>query len=184
MKRLMPVLILLFAFSCKEISFREPQPKGKKLLTHVPKELHGRYLAQKENGDVSEDTIIITANGYRFAYAHPLDKNNAGHPDAGILGDSLVLKSYKGYYFLNINDNPEWLLRVLHREKNGDLIYMAPEQEGVEFDDYLKKLSTQIRIDSLKVQGEMLYQIDPTPKQLVDLVEKGYFSRTLFKKIK
>ena len=45
------------------------------------------------------------------------------------LGDSLVLKKYKGYYFFNDNENPEWLLRVVKREPNGDLSYMLLDQQ-------------------------------------------------------
>jgi hypothetical protein len=76
------------------------------------------------------------------------------------------------------------MLRVLKQEKNGDLIFMAPEQEGVDFKDYLKKLSTEIRIDSFEVKDETLYQIDPTANELVKLIEKGFFSRAVLKKVR
>lgn len=63
--------------SCKEITFKEPQPKGKRNLTSVPATLHGKYLTQKEEGDYSQDTIIITKNGYRFGYYHSSDKTGS-----------------------------------------------------------------------------------------------------------
>ncbi len=182
MKRLAIILIVAVT-GCKEVTFREPQPRGKKILSSVPKELHGRYLAQKENGDVSNDTIIVSATGYRIGYFDPADQIKRDKLDDGRLSDSLVLKTFKGYYFLNFNEHPEWLLRVFKREKNGDLIYMIPEQEGVDFKDYIRKLSKEIRIDSTTYRDETLYQIDPSPKQLVGLIEKGYFSRTLLKRV-
>lgn len=178
------IALLFLCIACKEISFREPQPKGRKVLRSVPKELHGRYQAQKEDGDFAKDTIVINAQGYSFKYFDPADQLKDHDADKGKLGDSLVLKTYKGYYFLNTNENPEWLLRVFKKEKNGDLIYMSPEQEGVDFKDYIAKLSKEIKIDSITLKDEVLYQIDPTPKQLVKLIEHGYFSRTLLKKIR
>jgi hypothetical protein len=185
MKRIAPFLLLAFLFSCKEISFREPQPAGRKTLATVPKELHGKYLPEKDDGGLSKDTIVITAKGYRFGYYDPAEQIKVRDKfDDGNLGDSLILRSFKGYYFLNFNERPEWLLRVFKRQSNGDLLYMTPEQEGVDFKDYIKKLGKEIRIDSVKLNDEMLYQISPTPKQLVSLIEKGYFSKTLLKKVK
>ena len=110
-----------------------------------------------------------------------------GHIDEyekGTLSDTLVLKSYKGYYFVNINERPEWLLRVIRQERNGDITYMALEEKNVDFKDYLSRLSTEIRVDSAITETETLYQIDPTPSQLIDLITKGYFSETRLIKVK
>lgn len=167
----------LFTFligGCKEISFQEPQPKGKKPLQEVPKKLHGTYLVTA-TGDNAEDTIFINSKGYLIAS----DKK------ASLLGDSLVLKQYKGHYFININESPEWLMRVIKQEQNGDLTYMSMDVEETSFNALLKALSEEVRLDSLVVNGEKLYQIDPTPKQLMKLIQKGYFKNTFrMKKIK
>ena len=104
--------------------------------------------------------------------------------EKNFLGDSLVLKHYKGYYFLSINNNPEWLLRVIQQEKNGDLVYMDMSEENNDFSRLVKKVSSEIRVDSIELKDEKLYQIDPTPQQLISLINKGYFKRTLLKKIK
>jgi hypothetical protein len=180
--RITIALLLTLLVSCKEISFKEPQPKGRKALSEIPKTLWGKYLTYQENGDLAKDTIIISARGYRIAYFEP--SGEASEYDKGVLSDSLIIKNYKGYYFMNLHEKPEWLLRVLKPEKNGDIIYMAPEQEGVDFKDYIKKLSGEIRIDSIQVQDKMLYQIDPSPNELVKLIEKGFFNRATLKKIK
>jgi len=183
MNKVIILVSLLLIASCKEVSFRDPQPAGRKPLKSVPKSLQGRYLGLEESGEPSKDTVVITSRGYYFAYSNQVDQGKSEY-DEGLLSDSLILKSYKGYYFLNINENPEWLLRVIKQEKNGDLIYMAPEQEGVDFKDYLKKLSVEIKIDSFQVEDKMLYQINPTPNQLINLIESGFFSRALLKKVK
>ena len=178
-------LCLLLLVGCKEVTFREPQPKGKKALSVIPKSLQGHYLTIAEDGKVSKDTIIVTSNGYRFGYFDPADRaNQSGEYETGVLSDSLILKSYKGYYFLNVDEHPEWLLRVIKQQKNGDLVYMALETKDEDFNQYLTRLSVEVEIDSSTTEKETLYQIDPEPHELISLIEKGFFSKVNLKKIK
>jgi hypothetical protein len=185
MKQLAFVFLLLVLTACKEISFENPQPEGRKPLHAMPKNLQGKYLTIEDDGQLSKDTVVITSNGYYFGYFDPAERLKSSEEyEQGILSDSLILKSYKGYYFLNINKKPEWLLRVIQQEKNGDLVYMSMEQKGSDFKEYLKKLSAEIRVDSTVLPEETLYQIDPTPGQLIELIDKGLFARSRLVKIK
>jgi hypothetical protein len=185
MNRVTTLVLFLLIAACKEISFEQPQPEGRKSLTSIPRSLQGKYLAITDTGEPSKDTVVITAHGYRFGYFDPAEQ--AGRNDEyekRELDDSTVLKAYKGYYFLNLNEKPEWILRVIRQEKNGDLTYMALEQKNMDFNDYLKKLSVEIKIDSTITDQETLYQIRPSPSQLVDLIHKGYFSSSRLVKIR
>jgi hypothetical protein len=173
------VLITLIFFGCKEVTFQVPQPKDRKALSTVPKPLQGNYLVLTEEGTPSKDTIVITSRGYRFGYFDPEERAAKNDEyEEGVLSDSMILKSYKGYYFLSLNENPEWLLRVLKQEKNGDVIYMTLEDKKMEFNPFLEKLSSEIRIDSVTTPNETLYQIDPDANKLVDLIKKNFFSET------
>lgn len=185
MKRILPAILIVVLVGCKEVSFQEPQPKGKKPLTSVPKQLRGKYLAKTAEGELAKDTIVITERGYRFAYFDPAERKiqNKSYEE-GLLGDSLVLTHFKGYYFVNLNEDPEWILRILKPEKNGDLIYMTLDEPGTDFNIYLEKLSSQIRIDSITTEKETLYQINPSPAELISLIEKGYTSKTLLVRIR
>src|SRR5688572_14080804 len=175
MHKLFPVLLILSLVACKEISFKEPQPKGKKSLSQIPRELLGSYLVVEEKGTDSKDTLVVTTKGYYV----PSDSSKEE------LGDSLVLKKYNGYYFINDNENPEWLLRVVKREPNGDLSYMLLEPTDKSFDEFLLVLNNEIEIDSTEVNKQKLYQIDPSPKKLISLIKKGYFKKTItLKKLK
>lgn len=174
MRKLIPFILLLCAVACNEISYKDTQPKGKSELTKVPKSLQGSYVVSDPK-DQSTDTLFIDAKGY---YVASDNKEK-------LLGDSLKVKSYKGYYFINVNENPEWLLRIVKVEKNGDLIFMSMPTAPEKFNALIKRLSHDVHIDSLTLNDEKLYQIDPNPKELMTLVEKGYFSeRVVMKKIK
>lgn len=173
----MPKIIFLFVFislvSCKEISFREAQPRGKPALKEIPRELRGEYLLVDD--DDNRDTLLVTAKGYRMR----------SDSTEGFLGDSLVLKKFKGYYFFNDNENPEWLLRVIKREINGDLSYMLMDPGEKSFNEYLLELNKEIKIDSSEIDDRKLYQIDPSPRQLYSLIKKGFFRKSLtLKKLK
>jgi hypothetical protein len=177
-------LMPLFFAGCKEVSFKEPQPKGKSPLTSIPKKLQGKYLTEDEGGR-SKDTVILTANGFYFGYFDPSERaKKKDEYKEGLLGDSLVLKYYKGYYFFNRNDRPEWFLRVVEQEKNGDLTVMSMDDPKMEFNAYLEKLSVEIAIDSVQTESETLYQIDPSPAKLVELIEKGFFAKNRLIKVK
>jgi hypothetical protein len=159
--------------SCKEVSFSEPQPKGKRALQEIPRELRGEYLLVDD--DNNTDTLIVTANGYLMR----------SDSTEGLLGDSLVLKKYKGYYFFNDNEDPEWLLRVVKQESNGDLSYLFMDPGERTFNEYLLELTEEIKIDSSELHGEKLYQIDPSPRQLLSLIRNGFFRKSLtLKKLK
>ena len=168
------VLLLIAVFiSCKEISYKEPQPRGMRALSEIPRDLTGEYYILDDDGNA--DTLAVTRNGYFIR----------SDSTKGSLGDSLVLKKYKGYYFFNDNENPEWLLRIIKKEPNGDLSYMYMDTGERTFHELLIDLNKEIKIDSSEVNGEKLYQIDPSPRELLSIIKKGFFKKTLtLKKIK
>ena len=162
------ILIFLAFASCKEVTFKDPQPTGRKSLSEIPKELRGKYLVV-EKDESTQDTIIVTNRGYFVS----------SDSSAGTLSDSLILKKYKGYYFFNINENPEWILRIIKKEQNGDLSYLVIDSYEKSFQEFLVELNREIKIDSFEVNNERLYQIDPSPKKLISLIDKGFFKKTI-----
>ena len=50
MYKLITVALIVAFTGCKEISYKEPQPKGKRALTEIPKELRGKYLIVEDDG--------------------------------------------------------------------------------------------------------------------------------------
>jgi hypothetical protein len=180
MRALPFIALLAFAFSCKEFTYPEPQPQGKKSLKFLPQELHGKFVTYS-NGK-PEDTLVISRNG---AY-------NANRPndasDQIMLGDSLVLKHYKGLYFVNHRNKakePNWSVSILKRLQNDDLEILSMPTDEDSFEKLYQSVSAIVPVDSSVRNNEKLYRINPTPKQLMQLVNKGYFSnRLLLKRMK
>jgi hypothetical protein len=168
MKQIWIGCLLAMILGCNEVTYKVPQPKGVDVQREIPEPLRGKYLLPDDKRS-APDTLIIEATRY-FAASERAERS--------ILGDSLIFKVYKGYYFVNINDKPEWLLRVFKQEANGDIDCYMLQAEDAEFKNMLRKLSKQVRVDSVKTATETLYQIDPSPKQLIKLIEKGYFTKT------
>ena len=93
--------------SCKEVSFREPQPAGVTSLKEIPKSLQGRYRGM-DNQDNDTDTLFIESWGYHFK-----DGKNNDWLGRGTLSDSLVVKYYENYYFVNFRSGNQWVLRLI-----------------------------------------------------------------------
>jgi hypothetical protein len=168
MKRVLVYFIVILLIGCKEVTYKEPQPKGIKKLHSIPSSLQGRYILPDDNRAI-RDTLVVQSNRY-FASSDP--------HGGSILSDSLLLKYHEGFYFININDRPEWLLRVIQQEKNGDITcYMLQAEDSV-FHDMLQHLSKEIQVDSTVSKNETLYQINPSSKKLISLIQKGYFKKT------
>jgi len=164
----------LFLVSCTEISYKEPQPKGKKILSQIPGKLHGKYLLYEDGEPV--DTLIVFNSGYKI-----------GKDEVASLSDSIVLKYYKGYYFLNMRTDFAWYLRVIKQQKNGDMVYL--EMEGVPANEedekkFIEKLSAETPVAQTVSDDKTYYVIDPSPKKLVELIQKGFFKEQTFTRIK
>ena len=165
MKNLVLLFLGIVLFSCTEISYKEPQPKGIKALSKIPSALHGTYHWK---GD-EQDTIIIFDGGFKS-----IDKKE----DALYVSDSLVLKKYKGNYYINYRDDSRWLLRILKPQKNGDLLFMQMKnvpQAGAERQEFIQKLSMETPVVESTVDSTTYFIIDPSPKKLHKLIESGFF---------
>ena len=148
--------------ACTEISYKEPQPKGIKALTSVPEKLHGTYLWDG-------DTITFFDKGFRAK-----DEKE----DVLYLSDSIALKKYKSYYFVSYREGYEWLLRILKPQKNGDLLMLEMDhvpEDAAQRNLFIETLSKETPVIETTVDSVTHYVIDPSAKQLYQLVQKGFF---------
>jgi hypothetical protein len=170
----------LLLISCKEVSFKEPQPAGVPALKEVPAALRGNYQSYDQaSGDFS-DTLIIEAWGY-----HMKDKNDKDWLGRGTLSDTLVLKYFENYYFVNFKTGDQWVLRVVKQNTNGSIEFLAIDlQDEVKGKDMIKKLSRKLKVKEIKRKDDTFYQINPTPAQLLMLIKDGLFTGPRLDKIK
>ena len=164
---------LMFA-SCKEVSFREAQPSGVKPLQEVPTELRGMYIPVVPPSEEKPDTLIIESWGYHFK-----DSNDKDWLGRGAISDSLVIKFYQEYYFVNFRSGDQWVLRLIKKNPNGSLEFLSidlQDEKGAK--DQLKKLSKKIKYKEIKRGDDTFYQINPTPEQLMTLIKDGFFTGT------
>lgn len=180
--RFIPLFIFWSAllFSCKEISFPEAQPRGVKPLTQIPPALKGNYQPYSKQTGETGDTLIIESWGYRFA-----DKADQEWLGRGTISDSLVVKFYQDYYFVNFRDDDQWVLRVVHQKSPGVLEFMSIDlSDETKQKETLKKLGNKFQIKEFTHNESIYYQINPTPAQLITLIKEGYFTGTELRKMK
>ena len=98
------LLAVIFA-SCTEIYFPEPQPKGVQPLKNGFQDLIGEYLCYDEDG-LQEDTVKVTKTHIQLSEDEFLEEE---------LGEEVVVKKYKGHYFINFHNKEKdlWQLMVV-----------------------------------------------------------------------
>jgi hypothetical protein len=164
--------------SCKEVSFKEAQPAGIPALKEVPANLQGKYIPNQITPDEKVDTLIIESWGYHFKDSQ--DKDWLGR---GAISDSLVVKFYQDYYFVNFREGDQWVLRLIKQKPDGSLEFLSIDLQSEETSkDKLKRLSKKIKFTEIKRGDDTFYQINPTPAQLMALIKDGFFTGTTLQK--
>ncbi|HCW06244.1 MAG TPA: hypothetical protein DGG95_02645, partial [Cytophagales bacterium] len=160
---------LLLLASCKEVTFKEAQPAGITTLKEVPANLRGVFQAfDQTTGDFS-DTVIIESWGYRMK-----DKKDKDWLGRGTLSDTLVLKFYQNYYFLNFKYDNQWVLRLIKQHPDGSFEFLSIDlsKDEVKNKELLKKLRKKLKVIEIKKKDDTFYQINPTPSQLMALIKE------------
>lgn len=170
----------LLLYSCKEVTFREPQPTGIAPIKEIPRILRGSYATRnKATGEIG-DTLIIESWGY-----HVKDINDQDWLGKGTLSDSLVVKFYENIYFVNFKEGDQWVLRLVKEKSPGILEFLSIDiQDDSKRKEILRKISRKIPVKEIKRNDETFYQINPTPSQLMELINEGYFTGIELRKIK
>ena len=165
--------------SCKEVSFKEPQPSGVPPLTEIPEELRGHYLSIDEITGEESDTLIIESWGYHFK-----DSEDNDWLGRGTLSDSLIVKFHENYYFINFRSGDQWVLRLIRKQPFGAIDFLSIDiQDDAKRKELLKKMSRKIEVREIHRDEDTFYQINPTPAQLMELIKSGYFTGPRLSKI-
>lgn len=170
----------LLLYSCKEVTFREAQPLGIAPLKVIPPELLGYYLTYDKLTGETGDTLIIESWGYHFK-----DKEDQDWLGKGVLSDSLIVKAYENYYFVNFKEDNQWMLRVIRKKSPAVLEFLSIDiQDDSKRREMLRKLSRKMTVKEIQRKDETFYQINPTPAQLMTLIKEGYFTGVELRKMK
>jgi hypothetical protein len=180
--KFLAIFILGAMGACTEVSFPTHQPRGIAALSEFPTKLQGRYTTSQS--DSLRDTLIIERIGYRFTSTEKARSKD--WLSSAQLSDSLVVKAYKGFYFINFKEKDQWLLRVVKPEGNGDLNFRTFAIDGTGKDKLLSELERELPVEVIQVNSsDKYYRIDPSPKKLLQLIKKKkYWEESKLQKIK
>ncbi len=174
------ILWTTLLYSCKEVSFREPQPVGMPILKELPVVLRGRYTTPDDGSNEKTDTLSVESWGYHFK-----DKNDKDWLGRGVLSDSLVVKFYENYYFVNFKTEDQWVLRLVKLKPDGSIEFLSINiQDDAKRKEMLRKLSKKFKVTEVQKKDDTFYQINPTAPQLLQLVKEGYFTGSTLMKVK
>jgi hypothetical protein len=170
----------LLIYSCTEVTYQEPQPVGVASLKEIPPTLQGMYQPYKKSTGETGDTLIIEEKGYRFK-----DKDEKDWLGRGMMSDSLVVKFYKNYYFVNFKYQDQWILRLVKEKSPGVLEFLSIDLDDEKTQkEIIKKLSSKFSVKQTKIGEDVFYKINPTSSQIMKLIQEGYFTGVELRKMK
>jgi hypothetical protein len=181
MRLIIPVIVWsLLLYSCKEVTFPVTQPAGISPLKEIPAALQARYSTRDKATGETGDTLIVESWGYHFK-----DKEDTDWLGQGRLSDSLVVKYYQNYYFINFKEGDQWVLRVIKQRSTGSLDFMAIDiQDDSKRKEILRKISRKMTVKQFDNNEYTFYQINPNTDQLMALIKDGFFTGIELRKIK
>jgi hypothetical protein len=160
---LLVLLFLSLLFGCTEVYFTEPQPLGTKALNEIPPEMQGRFIEPE-----GKDTVHVRTRGFDIG------------DDFMNLSDSMVVKYWKGFYFINMRDSKNGLWEVYAASKS------AADKITVSFIDgedekRMKQLGEICTVVSqTDSDGEIDYYIlNPSAKEFKAILKENFFDQTI-----
>ena len=158
------VVTCSWLISCTEIYFTEPQPKGVKVIPNGLEELAGEYINVEDT-----DTLKVSKEGVLWT---------EDEDEAETLGKEILVKKYKGRYFVNFLNSEKnlWQLFVVEK-KDPDQIYVTnltsvDEDNIQEFND--KKYCTLIEKEG---SDDKYLVLSPSKRQLLKLLGNPVFDQ-------
>lgn len=157
------IIMVLFLSSCTQVYFEEAQPAGKRNIPRFPDKLTGLYLSV--SGDsilrINKDNLIIyLENGKDLRFS---------------LDDNMVLKKYKGEYYINVQnrEKPYWILFVFSRKDN--VLYPKQPVLGEKSISKYKEITTILDNKDRQDLDEKQYLLNPGKKELLELIKSDLF---------
>lgn len=160
-------LLIFFALfsSCHDVQFTSPQPAWvQKNETTFPKNLRGNYTCHELTLKITEKEIMDNKNSHDIYF---------------ILSDSVLLRKYDNYYFLNLfqgtGDQRTWSI-IMAKEEEKKVLYYRLKLDNSEMINRLKEITkVQITLDS--ITGEISdCLINPTPDEFRKMIAGNLFT--------
>lgn len=212
--RLIPAIAALFFSCDQTVRFEQPQPSDKRDMDAMPAKYMGRFYSESDSTSMEitaghitivrfeyirfstdqldasvvmrGDTLIDLTSGFQTVAHADGDNIEALMP---VWTDTLFaegqryhLRRYRGHFFCNVlGEDGYWTVRVLEpRSLNVIAVeeLRAPEDIGL-----LRDITPvqDIRQDSL---ADPKYLVDPKREELRDLMQRGFTTRAVYKRMK
>ena len=165
------IVLALAASACVNLAYETPQPVNESNLGAIPYQLQGIYL------DEDSDTLVVNEQGFEYRSEFSPVADVAG------LSDTLILRQYKGCYSLNIANEDSWLVYLICRETNGDLLLYGIDVEEEAVVEKLKDI-TKVITETDDSGQVTTYRINPTEEEFNRMFKEGLFEKAgRFKRI-
>ncbi len=163
---LMVLIGLCFLSSCTNIYYENPQPAGQENMDEFPKKLLGTYVDYEDG-----DTVIVV---YSDGFSLNLNENDVKIP----LSEKTVLRKYKAYYFLSLQQEETnlWTVYIVKpgKKKTLDLYDISTEEGPME---QLRAITEVKEYDQDQEKSYTMY-INPNLAEMDQIIKSGLLQPT------
>lgn len=155
------IIGIAFFASCTETRYKEPQPFEKKEKQSFPKKMQGTFV------DEDGDTFKIESS----RIIGPKDNVLGTNTETIEISDSLKVKKYKGYCFLNtLTENNHWNVFLVDYSSKTSIHVYGIDPESKRIKD-LKKITTIEEFRNEK--GKLKYiLLNPTKREWKQIIKE------------
>ncbi len=157
------IIALLFLSSCVEVEFKQPMPPNKgTVLKKLPEEIIS-YFMSLDKDSTGNSKLDISEFSTDFEWHEPLPED-------------IILKEWKGSYFLNQKEGKHWQLLMVKDGSNKSFnVYHLDGSNSATLD----KLKSITKVEEvLSDDGDLeLIILDPSLKEFKKILKSGAFEK-------
>ena len=149
LKAVFGLSLILFVGSCTTVYFDRPQPKDGEVVNEFPDEILNVWYLNEELGKLSIELKLNSLNITEYEKDSLTHEMLVTKKTIFPLGDSIILKKSKSFYFLNLkeNENKYQVLGLVLNEDNEVDVYTPQKMP-------FWKNSRRLKLDSVIVKED------------------------------
>jgi len=160
MRHIKFLAILLLLSSCVEVEFKHPMPQKGTTLEKLPEDIKAYLISLDENSTKNSKLTVSEFN-------EDFDMNKP-------LPDDVILKKWKGNYYLNQKEDSLWQLIVIKPAKNKTFNITHIDGSNQEIIDKLKSITEVEEIFDADGDLDRII-LDPSAKEFKKMLKSSVF---------
>lgn len=154
--KILSIVLVLIMTACAQVYFASPQPsKGTVTRSFIP-DIQGCYSDSTLEVCLLKNALVVSSDTFLLTNKVPV-------------GDQVLVKFYKNYYFASFPDSNNFLVYMANFYDNKMAVYtLNADRQSI---DILQRF---VKVDVIDVENEQ-YLVNPSAKEFDQIIENELF---------